>query len=209
MAKRAGQNKFKWRNRCGYHWLERSAFCCCVCSHLELGSARLDNRCHQLDWCPTGDLTMTAIAGVSSTASENKVYIVNRGTGRGSRQRNGMEKIRVVRNGNGYTATCRHCRNHILWKSTSQDATYAFQYVRLHHGRSYRWTCCGRFGTFLWTGFGNSTNFGSGQVPYYLRTWSFRTLTGVQSVRVNINQGVWCLCRSRPHWSWFRNSDSN
>ncbi|MEI9918083.1 MAG: HmuY family protein [Bacteroidota bacterium] len=51
---------------------------------------------------PKGDLTKTAIASVSATDSENKVYIVNRGNGPGSTAL-GWKKIRVIRNGANYT----------------------------------------------------------------------------------------------------------
>ncbi len=59
-----------------------------------------------LSWVddPTGDLTKTAIASVSATSSENKVYIINRGAGVGNPgAARGWKKVRVLRNGTGYT----------------------------------------------------------------------------------------------------------
>lgn len=51
---------------------------------------------------PTGDLSKTAIDEISATASENKVYIVNRGKNPNGTDR-GWKKVRITRNGNGYT----------------------------------------------------------------------------------------------------------
>ncbi len=49
---------------------------------------------------PAGDWTKTAIAAVSATESENKVYIVNRGQLPGSTSASGgWKKIRILRNG--------------------------------------------------------------------------------------------------------------
>ncbi len=49
-----------------------------------------------------GDLTKTVIAEVSATEANNKVYILNRGTGGSIAARDWM-KIRVLRKGDGYT----------------------------------------------------------------------------------------------------------
>ena len=51
---------------------------------------------------PSGDLDATAIAEVSSSASANQVYIVNRGKNPDGTPR-GWMKIRILRDGNGYT----------------------------------------------------------------------------------------------------------
>ena len=51
---------------------------------------------------PDGDLSRTAIGLVSATASDNKVYIVNRGTGIGTpAPARGWKKIRIIRNATG------------------------------------------------------------------------------------------------------------
>src|SRR5690606_25515950 len=58
---------------------------------------------------PAGDLSKTAIASVSATTAENKVYIVNRGASNPPSDPSqpipsrGWKKIRIVRNGDGYT----------------------------------------------------------------------------------------------------------
>ncbi len=51
---------------------------------------------------PSGDLTKTAIAEVNATASNNQVYIINRGKNPDGTQR-GWMKIRVIQNSGGYT----------------------------------------------------------------------------------------------------------
>jgi len=51
---------------------------------------------------PSGDLDRTAIAAISANASANQVYIINRGNNPDGSKR-GWKKVRVMRNGNGYT----------------------------------------------------------------------------------------------------------
>ena len=51
---------------------------------------------------PSGDLDRTAIAEVSATDDDNKVYILNQGNNPDGSNR-GWKKVRVLRNGNGYT----------------------------------------------------------------------------------------------------------
>ncbi|MFZ5971500.1 MAG: HmuY family protein [Bacteroidota bacterium] len=51
---------------------------------------------------PSGDITKTAIAEISATAADNKVYIINRGKNPDNTQR-GWKKVRIIRNGTGYT----------------------------------------------------------------------------------------------------------
>ncbi len=134
---------------------------------------------------PTGDLTKTSIASISATASENKVYIVNRGSGPGSTPTKlGWKKIRVVRNGTGYTL--QHADIAATTFSEIQitkDTNLAFNYVSLATGAvsvepaKDRWD-------IAWTGFANSTNFGTGPVPYYFQDIILQNTTGVQTVEI-------------------------
>lgn len=134
---------------------------------------------------PAGDLTKTAIAAVSSALSENKVYIVNRGTGPGTpAPQLGWKKIRIIRNGNGYTL------QHADIGATSfseilitKNTAYAFQYVSLTTGEVLVEPLIGRW-DIAWTGFTNSTNFGSGLVPYYFQDVILQNMTGVAVVQV-------------------------
>jgi len=134
---------------------------------------------------PTGDITKTAVSQVSATASENKVYIVNRGSAPGSPATAlGWKKIRIVRNGSGYTL--QHADIAATTFSEIQinkNTAYEFQYVSFAGGAvsveptSDRWD-------ITWTGFTNSTNFGSGPVPYYFQDIVLQNRAGVQTVQI-------------------------
>ena len=134
---------------------------------------------------PTGDLTKTAIAGISATASENKVYIVNKGDGPGSPATQlGWKKIRIIRNGAGYTI--QHANINATTFSEIQitkNTSHAFQYVNLASGlvnvepETKKWD-------IAWTGFTNSTNFGSGPVPYYFQDVVLQNTSGVQTLQI-------------------------
>jgi hypothetical protein len=117
---------------------------------------------------PNGDLTRTAIASISATATDNKVYIVNRGNGVGSpAPARGWKKIRIIRNaGGGYTL------QHADIAATSfnsidiaKDDAYFFKFISFENGaatvepQKKKWD-------IAWTYFSNVTNFGSGEVPY-------------------------------------------
>ncbi|MBX2896990.1 MAG: HmuY family protein [Cyclobacteriaceae bacterium] len=146
------------------------------------------------DWVPTsinwiddpaGDLTKTAVAQISATASENKVYIINRGAGPGTpAPALGWKKIRIIRNGNGYTL--QHADINATTFSEVQitkNSALEFQYVSFSGGSVQveplreRWD-------IAWTGFNNSTNFGSGPVPYYFQDIILQNRVGVQTVQV-------------------------
>lgn len=117
---------------------------------------------------PSGDLSKTAIAPISATASENKVYIINRGLGIGNpAPQRGWKKLRIIRNGNGgYTL------QHADIAATSftsidipKDSDYFFRYISFENGlvdvepAKDKWD-------FAWTYFSNASNFGAGEVPY-------------------------------------------
>jgi len=117
---------------------------------------------------PNGDLAKTAIASVSSTASDNKVYIVNRGTGVGSpAPARGWKKVRIIRNASG-GYTLQHADIAATSFSTIEipkDDVYFFKYISFETGAvavepaKKKWD-------FAWTYFSNVTNFGAGEVPY-------------------------------------------
>jgi HmuY protein len=133
---------------------------------------------------PTGDWSKTAIAQVSATASENKVYIINRGVLPGATASAGWKKIRIIRNGNNYTL--QHA-DIAATTFTSVEVTKGtasrFDYVSFATGKvdvepaKTKWD-------IAWTGFANSTNFGSGPVPYYFQDVVIQNTTGVQTVQV-------------------------
>jgi len=117
---------------------------------------------------PNGDLTKTAIASVSATADDNKVYIVNRGNGVGNpAPARGWKKIRIIRNASG-GYTLQHADIAATSYNSidiSKDEAYFFKYVSFENGvvnvepAKKKWD-------FAWTYFANVTNFGSGEVPY-------------------------------------------
>jgi hypothetical protein len=117
---------------------------------------------------PNGDLTRTAITSIASPATDNKVYIVNRGTGVGNpAPARGWKKIRVIRNASG-GYTLQHADIAATTFSSidiSKDDLAFFKYISFETGAvsvepsKRKWD-------FAWTYFSNVTNFGTGEVPY-------------------------------------------
>ncbi len=117
---------------------------------------------------PNGDLTRTAIASVLATATDNKVYIVNRGTGVGvPAAARGWKKIRIIRNAaGGYTLQHADIAATVFATiDIAKDDAYFFKYISFETGAAVvepqkkKWD-------FAWTYFSNATNFGAGEVPY-------------------------------------------
>jgi hypothetical protein len=117
---------------------------------------------------PDGDLTKTAIAEISATASDNKVYLVNRGAGVGNPvPERGWKKIRIIRNGSGgYTL------QHADIDATSftsvdipKNTDNFFNYISFETGavtvepQKTKWD-------IAWTYFTNAIDFGWGEIPY-------------------------------------------
>jgi len=117
---------------------------------------------------PNGDLTRTAIASIAATATDNKVYIVNRGTGVGNpAPARGWKKIRIIRNASGgYTLQHADIASSTFSSvDISKDDAYFFKYISFENGAASvepakkKWD-------LTWTYFSNVTNFGAGEVPY-------------------------------------------
>ena len=117
---------------------------------------------------PNGDLSRTAIAAISATSSDNKVYIINRGTGIGNpAPARGWKKVRIIRNASG-GYTLQHADIAATSFSSidiSKDDVSFFKYISFENGTvavepaKKKWD-------ITWTYFSNVTNFGSGEVPY-------------------------------------------
>lgn len=117
---------------------------------------------------PNGDVNRTAIAAVSDVASDNKVYIVNRGLAPGSpAPARGWKKIRVLKNASG-GYTLQYADIAATGFSTldiAKDDSYFFKYISFDNGAvnvepvKKKWD-------LAWTYFSNVTNFGAGEVPY-------------------------------------------
>lgn len=139
-----------------------------------------------LSWIdsPDGDLSQTAIAEISATDDDNKVYIVNRGTGVGGGEL-GWKKIRVLRNGNGYTL--QHAdldASDFETINITKNADYNFIFVSFSEGvvtvepQKDKWD-------FAWTAFGNTTPVGGGlTVPYYYQDVIVQNRNGVETAMV-------------------------
>ena len=117
---------------------------------------------------PNGDLSRTAIAAISATSSDSKVYIINRGTGVGNpAPARGWKKVRIIRNTSG-GYTLQHADIAATSFSTidiAKDDVSFFKYISFENGITTveparkKWD-------ITWTYFSNVTNFGAGEVPY-------------------------------------------
>ncbi len=112
-----------------------------------------------------GDLNKTAIPAVSGKASDNPVIILNRGAGGGIAERAWI-KLRVLRNGNGYTIQYAGILD-ATFKSMDiyKDPDYNFQFISFEKGLlnvepdKTQWD-------IVWTYSVFEANFGWGLVPY-------------------------------------------
>jgi len=134
---------------------------------------------------PKGELNKTAIGSVSSTASENKVFIINRGLGIGATPvQRGWKKIKIVQNGSGYTV------QHADISATSfqeiqisREQAYNFKYVLFESGvvsvepEKDKWD-------IAWTYFMNTTSFGAGFVPYTFQDLILQNTYKVETAKV-------------------------
>lgn len=117
---------------------------------------------------PDGDLSKTAIAAISATESENKVYIINRGFGVGEPMPSrGWKKIRIIQNASGgYTLQYADINaSNFQTIDIAKNPTYFFNYISFENGavdvepESTKWD-------FAWSYFSNVANFGFGEFPY-------------------------------------------
>ena len=117
---------------------------------------------------PTGDLTRTAIASIAATATDNKVYIVNRGTGVGNpAPARGWKKIRIIRNtSGGYTLQHADIAATTFTSiDIAKDETYFFKYISFETGAAIvepakkKWD-------FAWTYFSNVFGSGASEAPF-------------------------------------------
>jgi hypothetical protein len=136
-----------------------------------------------------GDLSKTLIAAVSATDADNKVYIINRGTGGGIAARD-WYKIRILRSGTGYKL--QYAKLDAATFSTIdvvKSAGYDFQYVSFDNGpvkvspEKTQWD-------FVWSYTIFQTPYMSGYIPYASSdfiTVNFRN--GVQVAEVLTSAG--------------------
>ncbi|PSL25180.1 HmuY family protein [Dyadobacter jiangsuensis] len=135
----------------------------------------------------TGDLTKTAIAAVSATDADNKVYILNRkGGSMDVLPVADLYKIRILRKGSGYTLQYAKV-NDTTFKTLdiTKDAAYNFEFVSLEKGATVdaepakdRWDLKWGYSMYF-------TNFGTGLIPYGFSDLVFtNSLGGVEAAEV-------------------------
>lgn len=135
---------------------------------LTLATSQTNPLPEQLAWFDNvaGDLTKTVIPAVSSTDADNKVIILNRGTG-GSITARPWIKLRVLRNvTGGYTLQYAGIQETVFKiLQITKDAAYSFKFISFENGivdaqpEKETWDLVWSYSVF-------ETNFGAGQVPY-------------------------------------------
>ncbi len=135
---------------------------------LVLATSQTNPLPEQLVWFDNigGDLTKTVIPAVSAIDAENKVIILNRGTGGGIAARPWI-KLRVLRNsGGGYTLQYAGIQE-TTFKTLliPKDILYHFKFISFENGivnaqpEKEKWDLVWSYSLF-------ETNFGAGAVPY-------------------------------------------
>lgn len=140
---------------------------------------------------PAGDLTKTTIAAISSTDSENKVYLINMGSNPGTTKpetgsegtangpSRGWKKVRILRSGSDYKvqyadiAATTH--NEI---TVTKNTAYNFTFLSLLDKKTVSVEPQKAQWDISFTSFTNSTNFGTGLVPYNFADFVLNNVKG-------------------------------
>jgi hypothetical protein len=134
-----------------------------------------------------GNITSTVIPAVSATSSENKVIILNRGTGGGIAARPWI-KLLVNRNAaGGYTVQYGTIKQTAGFKSIdiAKDATFNFKFVSLTSGSIVDVEPSKTDWDFVWTYSLYQTQFSGITVPYNFSDLVFlNTLGGVKAAHI-------------------------
>ncbi|MEQ8808296.1 MAG: HmuY family protein, partial [Imperialibacter sp.] len=138
---------------------------------------------------PSGDLDKTAIAEISATADENVVYIINRGEAPAAAagavgESRGWKKIKITQTAEGYLLQYADM-SATTFEEIEIDKVEGQQFVYAHFEDGVvdvepakdKWD-------IAWTGFMNSTNFGSGLIPYYFQDIVLQNIAGVETAMV-------------------------
>lgn len=133
---------------------------------------------------PSGNLANLAIDDISATASENKVYIVNRGKDAAGTQRS-WKKIRVIRSGDNYTIQHADINATVFQTiEVTRNAEYLFNYASLDANAAVQPEPEKGKWDIAYTTFMNQTNFGAGMIPYMFNDFIIQNRAGVQAVQV-------------------------
>jgi HmuY protein len=135
---------------------------------LTLATSQTNPLPEQLVWFDNvaGDMTKTVIPAVSATDADNKVIILNRGTGGGIAARPWV-KLRVLRSTTGGYILQYAGIQETTFKTLQipKDAAYHFKFISFENGivsgqpEKEKWDLVWSYSVF-------ETNFGAGQVPY-------------------------------------------
>jgi len=136
---------------------------------------------------PSGDLNNLAIDDISATASENKVYIVNRGKDAAGNQRS-WKKVRVIRNGDNYTIQYADIAATTFQTiDVTRNNAYVFNYVSVDSNaivqpepQKGKWD-------IAYTAFMNQTNLGEGFIPYMFNDFIIQNREGVETVQLLVS----------------------
>ncbi len=134
----------------------------------------------------SGNLTKTVIPAVSATASDNKVIIINPGTG-GAVAAKDWYKIRILRSSNGgYTLQyAKLAATSFATVDITKDETLNFKYVALENGTTVNVEPAKELWDFKWSFLLYQTALGSDMVPYaFSDLIAINTLGGVQAAEV-------------------------
>lgn len=127
---------------------------------------------------PNGVLTGTAIAEISATDADNKVYLVNLGSAVSTTQpavgsvsvdgeARGWKKVRILRSGNGYKIQYADLTSATFTEKTiSKDADFNFTFFSLTSGNTVSVEPAKAKWDLNFTTFTNYLNMGSGEVTY-------------------------------------------
>jgi len=136
----------------------------------------------------SGSLTGTAIPAVSATALENKVIILNRGTG-GSIAARPWIKLRVTRNtSGGYTLQYAKIKETTNFTTVEipKDGSFNFKFVSLTSGALVNVEPAKVDWDLVWGYSVYQTNFGAGLVPYNFSDLVFlNVLNGVTAAQIS------------------------
>lgn len=134
----------------------------------------------------SGTISQTAIPAVSAVDAENKVIILNRGTGGGVAARPWI-KLRVLRNGSGgYTVQyARITETTFQTVNVARNSDYNFSFLSLNNGNTVSVEPKKEAWDIEWTYSVYKTSFGAGDVPYnFSDLVAINTLGGVQAAEV-------------------------
>ena len=138
---------------------------------------------------PKGDISKTAIAAISATASENKVYIVNRGTGPANAAL-GWKKIQITRDGNNYRLLYGDIGSaNLTTVQITKNTDTRFQYVSLTNNNVQVEPAVGNW-DIAWTALTNTTSFGGAPFAYYFQDMIIQNPVGASTAQVMITSTV-------------------